>query len=85
VDQVFLLWISGKASGFVTLRRPEIISGLFREEMDNIDTVFIRKSARGQGFMSNFLVNLLLLRKNTTTTLAFSEPLSTNMLKCILR
>ena len=72
VDQIYLLWREKNACGFVTLR-----SDLeYFENMDVIDTVFIRQNARGFGHFSSFVIERLKLEKD----LGFSEPISNKML-----
>ena len=73
VDQIYLLWKDRNACGFVTLR-----SDLeYFENMDVIDTVFIRKNARGFGHFSTFVVERL---ESSEKDLGFSEPISNKML-----
>ena len=72
VDQIYLLWKDRNACGFITLR-SELD---YFENMDVIDTVFIRKNARGFGFFTQFVIE----RLNSCKDLGFSEPISNKML-----
>ena len=48
-----------------------------------VDTVFLRKSSRGQGYVSKFVLTKLL--NNVQKDLAFSQPVSNKMLKLLLK
>lgn len=80
VDQVYLLWVKSKASGFVTLRECPV--SVDKQDIGHIvDTVFLRQSARSQGHVSNFVKGQLA----TDSDLGFSQPISNNMIKSLLK
>ena len=77
-DQVYLLWHQSKASGFITIRTNfEVFDD---PNLRIIDTVYIRKSARGNGYLSRFLKSEL-----SSHELGFSEPISNSMLVVLLK
>ena len=77
-DQVYLLWTKSYASGFITIRdHSEAFQNL---NLSIIDTVYIRKSARGNGYLTLFLKSCL-----TAKELGFSEPISNSMLIVLIR
>lgn len=83
LDQVWLLWDRGQACGFVTLR---VESQAFPEH-DNlviVDTAFIRKKARGQGYLTSLIISLM-QDSSTNVEVGFSEPISNKMLIAVLR
>ena len=49
----------------------------------SVDTVFLRQTSRGQGYVSKFVLTKLL--NNVQKDLAFSQPVSNKMLKLLLR
>ena len=78
IDSIYLLWINRKACGFITLR--PCWDAFPQHEFDIVDTVFLRKNSRGQGYVTKF-IQTQLLKKD----LAFSQPISNKMLKSLLR
>lgn len=81
VDHVYLLWINRKASGFITLRP---CSDSFAEhDLDIIDTVFLRKNVRSQGHVTKFILKKL--QQDPEQDLGFSQPVSNQMLRSLLR
>ena len=79
--QVHLLWHQSKASGFLTIRP---YSEAFEDSnLSIIDTVYIRKSARGHGFLSKFLEAKL--NNDDSNELGFSDPISNSMLIVLMK
>lgn len=84
IDSILILWHSGRAVGFCTLReagRRIPGSNNIRFELPVVDTVFVRSAARGRGFTAD-LIDVLLQR---TTDLGFSDPVSDGMFVVLLR
>ena len=79
--QIHLLWHQSKASGFITIRP---YSEAFEDSnLSIIDTVYIRKSARGHGFLSKFLAAKL--NNDDSNELGFSDPISNSMLIVLMK
>ena len=79
--QIHLLWHQSKASGFITIRP---YSEAFEDSnLSIIDTVYIRKSARGHGFLSKFLAAKL--NNDDSNELGFSDPISNSMLILLMK
>ena len=79
--QIHLLWHQSKASGFITIRP---YSEAFEDSnLSIIDTVYIRKSARGHGFLSKFLAAKL--NNDDSNEFGFSDPISNSMLIVLMK
>ena len=72
------MWTKSYASGFITIR--ENSDAFQNSNLSIIDTVYIRKSARGNGYLSLFLKSCLL-----TKELGFSDPISNSMLLVLMK
>ena len=77
-DQIYLLWTQSYASGFITVR--EHSEAFQNSNLSIVDTVYIRKSARGNGYLTSFLKTCL-----TAKELGFSDPISNSMLIVLMK
>ena len=79
IDNIYLLWVNRRACGFITLR--PCWDAFPQHDFDIVDTVFLQKSSRGQGYVTQFIQTKLLQNED----LAFSQPISNKMLKSLLK
>lgn len=82
VDQIFLLWISGQARGFCSLRTNGTSLGTPMDtyQLTVLDTIFIDPRVRGRGHASTMLKGLL-----ADNHLGLSTPISNDMLITCLK
>ncbi|XP_066273516.1 soluble lamin-associated protein of 75 kDa-like isoform X2 [Branchiostoma lanceolatum] len=75
-----LLWVDGKAVGFYTVKLKGTLCSTFLSKvygLDLIDTIFIRKSHRNQGYGLQLLEDIL--ESHLEGNIGFSYPMSDSM------